>query len=363
MWVYWVMFMLPAAAALFERAPARVDGRSNLSSDPGALGWALAYAALTILVGYRYRVGGDWANYLRYLELVRDVPLLDALAEPDPGYMLASWVSVKMGWDIYGLNLISAAIFSFGLIVFCRSLPRPWLALAVSMPYLVLVLGMGYSRQGVALGLGMLGLVALQKQQVARFVMWVMLGVTFHKTAVLLLPLAALAHSRSRYWTIFWVSVVAAAAYLLFLADSVDELLANYVDAEMESQGALVRLAMNAVPATILLLWPRRFGFNDAVGSLWRWFAIVSLVLMGILFVSPSSTVIDRIGLYMLPLQLVVFAYLPVVLAPSRRGNQAWLWVALVVIYYGAVLFVWLNFSENARYWIPYRFYPFEGNM
>jgi hypothetical protein len=362
MWVYWLMFLLPGAVAAVERGQPRF-AQPRGQAYATNLGWIAAYLGITLIVGFRYEVGGDWLNYLRYLELVRDVPLSDVFAMPDPGYMLVSWISVSMHWDIYGLNVICAAIFTYGLVEFCRNLPRPWLALAVSVPYLVLVLGMGYSRQGVALGLGMLGLVALQNQRVARFVIWVMLGATFHKTAVLLLPLAALAHTRNRAWTLFWVAVVAAAAYVPFLADSVEELLTNYVDAELESQGALVRLAMNAVAAVVLLLWPRRFGFTDTEGALWRWFGIVSLVLLAILAVTPSSTVIDRIGLYMLPLQLVVFSYIPAVLAPAGRRNQAWLWVALVLLYYAAVLFVWLTFSVNARYWIPYRFYPLDGIM
>jgi hypothetical protein len=31
----------------------------------------------------------------------------------------------------------------------------------------------------------------------------------------------------------------------------------------------------------------------------------------------------------------------------------------LVVAYYAAVLFVWLNFATHSKYWIPYQFYPF----
>ena len=94
---------------------------------------------------------------------------------------------------------MAGGIFAIGLVFFCRNLPRPWLALAVAVPYLVIVVAMGYTRQGVALGLAMLGLVALGKKGTGWFVFWVMLAATFHKTAVLLLPLAALAAAHNRF--------------------------------------------------------------------------------------------------------------------------------------------------------------------
>jgi hypothetical protein len=58
----------------------------------------------------------------------------------------------------------------------------------------------------------------------------------------------------------------------------------------------------------------------------------------------------------MLPLQLVVFSHLPDVL--GRRGGRNDAVVAGVVVYYAAVLFVWLNYAGHAFAWVPYQFYP-----
>jgi hypothetical protein len=61
----------------------------------------------------------------------------------------------------------------------------------------------------------------------------------------------------------------------------------------------------------------------------------------------------------MLPLQLVVFSHLPDVLAePAERDVSPQ--VQGVLGLYGLVLFVWLNFADNAFAWLPYRFYPLE---
>jgi hypothetical protein len=78
------------------------------------------------------------------------------------------------------------------------------------------------------------------------------------------------------------------------------------------------------------------------------------------LFTTNSSTAVDRVALYMLPLQLVVFAHLPDTLARSR--GPGWLgWVMAIVGYYFIVQFTWLTFGIHAPLWIPYRFFPLDG--
>lgn len=306
------------------------------------------------MIGYRYEVGGDWDNYFVYLEQVEYLSLWDVLRMSDPGYQLLNWISAAFEWGVYGVNVMAGTLFSVGLIVFCRGLPRPWLALAVAVPYVVIVVGMGYTRQAIALGMIMLGLSALRRNSVAKFALWVVLGATFHKTAVLLLPIAALASSRRRIWTVTWVAIVSVIAYVLLLEKSVDDLYANYIEAEYQSQGAMVRLLMNSLPACALLIWRKKF---EALGvtPIWRWFAIISLLLQAVLFVSPSSTAVDRIALYMLPLQLVVFSLWP---DAFGRGRNARALVVMVLVYYGLVLFVWLAFANFSYTWLPYRFYP-----
>jgi hypothetical protein len=343
------MFLLPALAALQE-----TGRRSRRESAPG---WTAAII-LALLVGWRDHVGGDWEKYLRNFEGATYHGLGDVIALDDPGYRLIEWIAIEAGWGIHSVNLVGGVLFAGGLVWFCRSLPRPWLALAVAVPYLILVVGMGYTRQGMALGCAMVGMVAFGRGRVLELVLWTLLGATFHKSAVLLLPFAALASSRGRLATIGWVGAVTAVAYVLLVADSVERLRTNYLEAQYQSQGALIRLLMNAVPAGFLLWGRHRFAEALGHNRLWWWFALASLFFLALYFVTPSSTAIDRLALYFLPLQLVVAASLPNVLGRRDEGRQAV--VAAILVYYAVVLFVWLNFAENSLYWIPYRFYPIE---
>ena len=356
MWPYWLMFLVPAVAAVNELA--RGGGaRLSLAETRINGAWFWVMLVLTLLIGYRYEVGGDWDNYLRNFESAYFNDLSEVFEGGDPGYRLLEFLAIRFDWGILGINLVGAIFFSVGLVVFCRDLPRPWLALSVAIPYLVMIVAMGYTRQGIAIGCAMVGMVALGRQQFVRFLVWVFIAATFHKSAVLLIPIAALAAVERRLFVGLLAAVTTGLAYTLMLEDSVEALTTNYLEAEYQSEGAFVRLAMNALPAVMLLLLRKRFAMSLPQEKLWRWFAIISVALFAFYFFSPSSTAVDRVGLYMLPLQLVVFSYFPEVMGSSRSRNLGL--VVAVLIYYASVEFVWLNYATHAFAWIPYRFYPF----
>ena len=116
---------------------------------------------------------------------------------------------------------------------------------------------------------------------------------------------------------------------------------------------------MNALPAALLLLLRKRVAWQQvAERNLWTMLALAALAAVVALLVSPSSTAVDRVALYLIPLQLFVFARLPDLLGHGRDRRH---WVVAVVLYYAAVLFVWLNFASHAHSWLPYRFYPLES--
>ena len=78
----------------------------------------------------------------------------------DPGFAVLMWLTMLSGFNIWFLHLIGGAIFSYGLSTFCLREPHPWLTLTVAVPYLIIVVAMGYDRQAVAIGFVMLAMVA-----------------------------------------------------------------------------------------------------------------------------------------------------------------------------------------------------------
>ena len=325
-----------------------------------SLHWWLTFALLVLMIGLRHEVGGDWYNDWQAVTGVRGpgatVLLSEAIYRSDIGYSLLIWIVNAIGLDVYTLDVLSAIPFTWGLIVFCREQPRPWLALVVSVPYLIMVVAMGYTRQSVAIGFSMLGLVALSRGHIFRFVLLLAFASAFHKSAVILIPLALLAGTKHKLLTIIWVALATFVLFVLMLQESVDGLVKGYLDAKYESQGAGIRVAMNAVPAFLFLWLRNRFVMPLRDRIFWTWMSIGAFAFMGLLAISPSSTAVDRVALYWIPLQLFVLSRLPNALGPRVGNNKVWVYA--VVAYCALVHFVWLMYADTAFAWLPYQFYP-----
>lgn len=365
MWPYWFLLLVPLLFASLAGAKALTvlvhrPGTQMLAERKEAGGIALVLYAvvLTLLVGWRHEVGGDWLHYLAPLELALNQTWLEgAMVGGDPAYGLLTWISAHVGGGVYLVNLVCAAVFVAGLLVFARHSPQPWLTMCVAVPYLVIVVAMGYTRQGVAIGLAMIALVALDNGHLYRFVVWLVFAALFHKSALILVPLAIFS-GRNSWQSVLGVLLVGALMFVLLLAEYVDSLVGGYLTAQYESSGAVIRVAMNAFPAGIFLIFRKRFGLNKPQEAFWTWISLGALVFIVLLAISPSSTAVDRVALYWIPLQLFVWSRLPQ--AMGRQVGSQRQWLAVVLVYSVAVQYVWLFHADHSWAWIPYKFYPWE---
>jgi hypothetical protein len=356
MWPYWLLLLGPAYLALASKTSTQKISSQQDKHLPVI--WQFVFLFLTLMVGFRYQVGGDWPNYLQQVDDMRGTLFTEAIASKDPAYKLLSWLGSQTGAGVYLGNMVCAIFFASGLIGFCRSQPQPWLALAVAVPYLVTVVAMGYTRQGVAIGISMLGLVALSQGLALRFVLWIFLAATFHASAIVLIPLAALISTRKRLLTIVWVCVVGLALFVLLLQEYVDNLLTGYLEAGYQSSGAAIRIAMNTVPAVLFLTFRNRFKLDLREQIFWTAMSWTALLFVVLLMVSPSSTAVDRVALYWIPLQLFVLSRLPQALGQRIDSQRQWLLVVLAYTF--VVHFIWLFYADSRLAWLPYRFYPWE---
>lgn len=342
--IYWLLFGFFAAGALL--------GRGNRDALESRFFFGLGALFLVIVIGLRFEVGGDWGSY-RQMFIMASVRDLDQMfGFGDPAYQLLNWIVQRLEWPLWAVNLICAALFTYGLIRFAQAQANPWLAVLVAIPYLVIVVSMGYTRQGVAIGIVMMGLAAVQRGgSVLRFAAYVALAALFHKTAVVALLLVALAGKRNNVVNLLVVLCSGVLLYDTLLQNAIGGLLQNYVEAKYESQGATIRLSMAALPALLFFLRRSAFGFDERSDRLWRNCSMAAFVLAAALLLSPASTAIDRIALYLLPLQIAVLARLPKIFSAQLFAR------ALVVAYAFAIQFVWLNYADNANYWVPYASY------
>lgn len=349
MLVYWLLFLYFAAGALREQPRPAASAQVDLLFRLGCL-------LLALVIGLRFHVGADWIpyEYIFHDSKYETMGSLPGIA--DPGYYLINIVVHWLGGELWLVNLACGLIFGWAMMRFCEAQERPWLAAVVAIPYLVIVVAMGYTRQAVAIGIIMAGLASyIHKGSLLRFAVYVALAATFHKTAVVALPLIAVANERGR-----WITLVVAAAlsyllYHLFLAQSVDRLVTNYIDARYAAEGAGIRIAMSLVPATLFLIRSRAIGIPERERGIWRNFSFAAFGFFALLIIVRSSAAVDRLALYVIPLQLAVLSRPKSVMFSERLG------VVLVIAYSAAVEFTWLTFAHHARYWVPYHLWPFGG--
>lgn len=345
-WSLWTFFFL---GLLLSRG-SQVGGETTQIKRGLSPAAVLGLAVMTVMIGLRYDVGADWETYNLLFRRTAYLSIGQILTDGDPAYYVMNWLTHRLGAGIWLVNLACASVTVAGIAALARREPQPWLAVLLAIPYLVVVVAMGYTRQAAALGCVMIGLASLlEKNSVGRFIIWLTIAALFHKTAIVCLPLIAFVTEQRKIVNVALVASALIGLYTLLLRDSVDQLVSAYIETRYSSAGAAIRISMSALPAILLLIFRRRLGFTGAEYALWRNYSLVSLSAVLALFLSPSSTAVDRIALYLLPLQFVVISRIPGTLVTRGFGN------ILVAAYSFAVLFIWLNFAVHAQYWLPYR--------
>lgn len=347
---YWLLFSTFAFGAVTHR----LTPRGAAISSPLFIGAAVLTA---LFIGLRYEVGADWFNYTAIYASAARLDVEEVLGYGDPAYIGLNTISHWLDLDIWFVNLCCGVIFAWGLVRFAQRQPNPWLTVAVAVPYLIIVVGMGYTRQAVAIGFMLAAFGPFERGRYGRFVVLMALATLFHKSAIIILPLIALSTVRHRLVVYTTAAAMGALIFFVYLDAFLNRVLQSYLDREMASDGAGVRVAMNVVPALLFLTFQDRFSVSDQEKTIWRNFSLASLAMVGALFLLPSSTVVDRAALYLMPIQLFVLARVPYAF-PMRNGGVSSLLVAAVLAYSAAIQIVWLTFAAHADAWVPYQVMP-----
>lgn len=340
---YWLLFSYFGLGALLSRP--RANSAERFSSPALILGAVF----IALMIGFRYRVGTDWPNYVLMFHFAGVAPLPQVLERGEWGYMLLNWLVQQAGGPFWLVNLVCAAVFSVGLYRFACVQSDPWLAALVAIPYLVIVVAMGYTRQGVAMGILMAGLADLLRNRAFwRYFIYVAAATLFHSSAAIALPLAIIGLNRQR---LAQFTVVPALGYVLYtsiLSSELDKYISHYINQSWNSQGAFIRVTLCLIPAIICLLYRKVLRFSEDEWSLWRNYSIAAFGLAILFFLLPSSTAVDRVALYVLPLEIAVLPRLTFLTGSRLVACSA------ILVFSFALLFVWLNYAVNARDWLPY---------
>ncbi|MFL6725433.1 MAG: EpsG family protein [Sphingomicrobium sp.] len=360
---YWGLLIVLALVSILPRKANLVPDDGRMALRPLKTDVPLVSAALVILlmVGLRYNVGGDWRIYFAQYRMISNSSLdVVGRLNTETGYTLLNWLAGKLGFGFWFVNLVCAIPFVWGLILLARQQPNPWLALVVATPVLIILVGMGYTRQSVGVGCMLIGLTGLMNGKgFLWFVAWVLVGALCHKSALLFIPLVALFIFEWRFSTTLLLLATGLIGYFVVLPETLDRYAAGYINTVYEAKGVVYRVIPNAVAGAILLLFRKQFTGLRIELRIWRGFAFLSLLAVVALLYVRSTVIIDRLSLYVLPMQIVVLSTLPA--AFGRKQQESLAVTGLVITYSAVQLFIWLNYANHSRFWVPYRFYPLSS--
>jgi hypothetical protein len=348
---YWILFAVWAIGAT-------QFARRAKASASDLLFWGAALLT-GLMIGLRFEVGGDWFTYLDLFDQISFQPLLDGLMLSDAGYAFFNWISAQLQWGIWLPNTACALAFTWGIAKLAKQQPNPWLAMLIAVPYLIIVVAMGYTRQGAAIGIVCLALADASEKRVVRLIVIIGIASLFHKTAILILPVVLLPVLRQKpLWGVLG-GIAFVLLFVLVLRDSSRDMVNNYALSSYDSQGAAIRVAMNVVAAIVILVFRQRMGLPPFQYSYWIANAVLAIASVPALLSLSASSGVDRLALFLIPMQMVAYSRLPYILSRDRSSNAA-VFLGLVA-YSFAVQFVWLNYAVNAQLWLPYKtFLPME---
>ena len=364
-WPYWLIFSVPVLCTI---------GRRYISEAQENYVWGLYSLAFVLFVGLRHEVGADWPNYIAFISTASDVPLNVGLGISDPGYALLNWIGANVFGGIYFPNFICAILAVCPLVIFARRQASQWVSLFVVFPWLVVVAQMGFTRQGAAIGMIIMLLMALERSQFRRALLYLALAALLHRTAIAFTALVFLVTLLSKddhralksLISLVWGVAIAALVFGFDIVGKTNQYLVEPLkdtsiptieDSDtigspaFHSAGAILRTGVGfaaAVGYLVFFAFNRKLREPDPKNLIWILVSIAQLLLFPLAFL--ASTLADRLAFYLIPLQLHVAAMTDAALPPKARP----FFRCAVFATYSLMFLIWLTRSDFASDWLPY---------
>ncbi|MEX0445279.1 EpsG family protein [Xenorhabdus sp. SGI246] len=310
------------------------------------------YIFLSFFIGLRQEIGGDWFNYLNMYNKIIKLQFKEALFVTDPLYGTLNWVSgvFKLG-GIYFVNFICAFIFCSSIYFFSKNFKNIWFPVIILYPYTILAVSMGYTRQSVAIAFVVFAFNSLFNNKKIYFLLFILLGMLFHKSAAILLMLLPFIYSRELNLKLFFlVYYIILTIILLFFFYLI--LLQNniYLSGAIHSSGSTVRVLIHILPLTIYLIYRELFRKKQIIPI--RILDVMAIMIILSLILSVFfSTLADRFSLYLIIFDIIILS----VFLDSLKTNQRLFFISMLIMINSIVLYSWLFYSPWAQCcWVPY---------
>ena len=297
---------------------------------------------LFVFAGFRYEVGCDWAVYEQNLYALYTASLSDIDQHREPGFALLNILVRKYELPFYVVNVVTSALFFIGFYSFAKRQNSPVSILVLAFPVLIINMPMSGIRQAVAVGFVAMAFTAFVDRRVLRYVLFLILAATFHTSALVFLCLVPLMFMRATVLSIGLSALLAAPGVYYMMQDRFEIYVGRYLESSIDAAGAPFRTATLALAAMIFFVylrktWKKEFArdYDLTVVS-----SYIMLATFALSFAVPVMA--DRLGYYLMPIQLSIFARI-YFLSPGVANTHLLKLVPYVALL--SLLVIWMGFS------------------
>ncbi len=315
--------------------------------------FALTSIFLITFMGFRYETGCDYHGYLnRWINYNVPASVGDIFRGEEVGFALLTASIKASGLGYTWLNVAASVILVACYVAFARAHRFAPLILALLFPVVIVQLGMSGIRQALAGGFLMLALNAFMRRQKLWTATLILLGMQFHASVVIFLPLALLAGREVGTIRLVLALAVLGPVASLLLADRFDTYSDRYIEqihGAVTSGGAVIRYALVALP--VLLFVRLRHKVKAHFPEVYPLLKISALMITSLApLVLLSTIALHRLNYYLMPASILIAVYVGAV---AFRGRTTGQWLA--VLAYGSYSFLWFLSSSHAQAcYVPY---------
>jgi len=296
----------------------RLAGGTTLPGKRLAL--MLASVVLGLWVGYRYRVGCDWSNYIRYGRDVTET-LSESLTRRDPLFNAAVWMIDVVGFEFYpAINVLTALVVFVGIGILARHVSDKVGFLYYLYPVLIIGLAMSGIRQAIAIGFVMIALDALLRHRSMQFVALIAIAAGFHFSAIFFMlawpfTLRIKKHDQIILMLLFAVPISVG----LLRTEAAALAQTRYLNSDIAAQGAIFRLALLSIGSVVFFVLARKRWKERRSQTYFLIYlgALTSIALLAL--VNFNSVIADRLGYYMIPIIAMFLADVPSLFSGNMR--------------------------------------------
>jgi hypothetical protein len=262
---------------------------------------------LFFFVGLRYKVGCDWNGYL----VIFNAAKYSQTSEIEPAFWAINKLLHYFELEYPYINIITSACFFLGFHALAKRQPDRLGVLILAFPILILNLVMSADRQAIALGFLCFAFNAFVDARPVRYLVFVAIAATFHRSAMFFLVLAPFVRGEFSRQRIALGALLALPGAYYFMSETFSVYAERYIGTALDAAGAVFRTGLLAVTGVAFLWLVNHKRAAQSVRD-YKFMKIFSYLMVGSFVISLFSSVSgDRVGYYLVPAQLMILANFP----------------------------------------------------